>query len=288
MNATELISQWKEQGQTLEVSGANTYIWRMGTGEAVVCIHGVPASGFLYRKVLPELAQLGYQGITLDLPGLGLADRPSDFDYSWSGLSAWFVDALNAAGIQKFHLVVHDVGGPIGFDIIRRIPDRIKSLTVLNTVVNVSTFHRPWSMEPFAWPMIGKLWLQSARTPLFYMLLKMQGMNRISLAEANAYGKLLLGQDHGAAFLKMMRGFERTVEFELGIKSALAARKFPAQVIWSKQDPALRLNKYVPDLLEILQLDHYETVRGKHFLQEDSFKDIAQLIAKIAQSSTYT
>jgi haloalkane dehalogenase len=283
MNAPQLISHWKQQGQLLEVAGANTYIWRKGEGEAVVCVHGVPASGFLYRKVLPELAQRGFQGVTLDLPGLGLADRPIDFDYSWSGLSAWYVDALNAAGIQDFHLVVHDVGGPIGFDIIRRIPERIKSLTVLNTVINVSTFHRPWSMEPFAWPVVGKLWLQSARTPLFYMLLKMQGMHHISLAEANAYGQLLLGKDNGAAFLKIMRGFERTSQFELGIKDALAARKFPAQLIWSRQDPALKFEKYVPDLLKSLNLELYETVNGKHFLQEDAYVEIAQFIAKLAQ-----
>src|ERR1700730_2358947 len=42
----------------------------------------------------------------------------------------------NAAGIENFHLVVHDIGGPIGFDVIRRVPDRIKSLTVLNTLVD--------------------------------------------------------------------------------------------------------------------------------------------------------
>jgi hypothetical protein len=43
--------------------------------------------------------------------------------------------------------VVHDIGGPIGFDVIRRVPDRIKSLTVLNTLVDVSQGNVPVDVE---------------------------------------------------------------------------------------------------------------------------------------------
>jgi pimeloyl-ACP methyl ester carboxylesterase len=171
MNANRLIEEWRRQGRILEVEGANTVLWRMGQGETFICVHGVPTSGFLYRKLLPELA-CGLEGVTLDLPGLGLADRPADFDYSWSGFAAWYLKAIDAAGIRNFHLVVHDIGGPIGFDVIRRVPDRIKSLTVLNTLVNVSQFRRPWVMEPFAWPVVGRLWLQSARTRCFTFSIK--------------------------------------------------------------------------------------------------------------------
>ena len=111
MNATRLIEEWRRQGCVLEVEGANTVLWRMGQGETVICVHGVPTSGFLYRKLLPELASRGLEGVTLDLPGLGLAGRPADFDYSWSGLAAWYLKAIDAAGIRNFHLVVHDIGG---------------------------------------------------------------------------------------------------------------------------------------------------------------------------------
>src|ERR1700716_3846805 len=75
MNATRLVEEWRRQGRVLEVEGANTILWRMSQGETVICVHGVPTSGFLYRKLLPELASRGLEGITLDLPGLGLAGR---------------------------------------------------------------------------------------------------------------------------------------------------------------------------------------------------------------------
>ena len=45
--------------------------------EPVVCLHGVPTSSFLYRKVLAELGAHGLRGVAFDLPGLGLADRPA-------------------------------------------------------------------------------------------------------------------------------------------------------------------------------------------------------------------
>jgi haloalkane dehalogenase len=281
MNTTQLIEEWRRQGRVLEVEGANTVLWRMGQGETVICVHGVPTSGFLYRKLLPELASRGLEGVTLDLPGLGLAGRPADFDYSWSGLAAWYLKAIDAAGIIDFHLVVYDIGGPIGFDVIRRVPDRIKSLTVLNTLVYASQFQRPWVMEPFAWPVIGRLWLQSARTPMFYVLIKTHGTRNINRAEADAYGQLLLGPDSGRAFLRIVRSFERTPAFEQGIKAALKARKFPAQIIWGKDDPPLRMKKYASHLLKALDLESYEAVHGKHFLQEDSSRAIACLIARL-------
>jgi pimeloyl-ACP methyl ester carboxylesterase len=281
MSAARLIEEWRRQGRALEVEGANTVLWRMGRRDTVVCVHGVPTSGFLYRKLLPELASRGLEGVTLDLPGLGLADRPADFDYGWSGLATWYLKAIDAAGIKKFHLVVHDIGGPIGFDVIRRVPDRIKSLTVLNTLVDVSQFRRPWVMEPFAWPVVGRLWLQSARTPMFYVLNKTFGTRNINRAESAAYGRLLLRLDGGRAFLQIMRSYERTPAFEQGIKAALKARKFPAQIIWSRDDPALKIKIFATHLLKALDLESYEAVYGRHFLQEDSSPAIASSIARL-------
>jgi len=77
----------------------------------------------IYRKVLPELAARGLRGVAFDFPGLGLAERPEAFDYSWSGLSGWTNGAIDALGLDRFHLVVHDVGGPVGFDLVARIPN---------------------------------------------------------------------------------------------------------------------------------------------------------------------
>lgn len=284
MSPQQIVADWEARGAALSVAGANTRIWREGSGDAVVCLHGVPASGFLYRKVLPAMAEQGLQGVTFDLPALGFADRPLDFDYSWTGLSEWTVAALDAAGIEDFHLVVHDIGGPIGFDVIRRIPERIRSLTVLNTLVHAASFRRPWVMEPFGYRGLGELWLQGLLTPMIIPLMRMIGVNAgPSNAEIRAYAELLARADRGKAFLRMMRSFERTAEFEQRIIAALQARRFPAQVAWGAQDPALKMQHYAPALCEVLGLDDWHRLPGKHFVQEDSPVLIAELVAKQAR-----
>ena len=286
MSVQQLVNNWSERGETLQVPKASTRIWREGEGEPVVCLHGVPASGFIYRKVLPALAARGMQGVTLDFPGLGFADRPEQFDYSWSGLARWTVDALDAANLGEFHLVVHDVGGPVGFDVIRRIPKRVRSLTVLNTIARVASFRRPLVMEPFAYRGIGWLWLQGMRTPMIIALLRTVGMHDgPTNDELRAYGALLFREDGARAFLKIMRSFERTDEFETGIVTALKNMTVPAQVIWGAQDPALKMKKYARPICEILGLPDWHRVRGKHFLQEDSPNEIAEHVANLVATT---
>lgn len=289
MSTATIISDWRDKGAQLAVARASTRIWRHGQGETVVCLHGVPSSAFLYRKLLPELSSRGIEGVAFDFPGLGFADRPSHFDYSWSGMSKWCVDAIDAAEIHHFHLVVHDIGGPIGFDIIRRIPDRVQSLTVLNSFIRVTKFHRPWVMEPFAYRGLGWLWLQGMRTPIILLLMRMIGVyEKATNEELRAYGALLFREDGGASFLKIMRSFERTQEYESRIIHALESRRFPAQVIWGKQDPALRIEKYAPELCRILKIKELHEVTGKHFLQEDSPEEIAEYVARLVAESEPT
>jgi len=163
-----------------------------GQGETIICVHGVPTCGFLYRKLLPELASRGLEGVTLDLPGLVLPIA-ADFDYSWSGFAAWYLKAIDAAGIRNFHLVVHDIGGPIGFDVIRRVPYRIKSLTVLNTLVDVSQFQRPWSWSLLAGRLSSALATIRADS-MFYVLIKTFGTAQHQESRGEAYGQLLLDQ----------------------------------------------------------------------------------------------
>lgn len=286
MSVQQLVNDWRDRGESLQVPNASTRIWREGSGEPVVCLHGVPASGFIYRKVLPALAARGMQGVTFDFPGLGFADRPEQFDYSWSGLARWTVDALDAAKIDGFHLVVHDIGGPVGFDVMRRIPKRIRSLTVLNTIVRVASFQRPFVMEPFAHRGFGWFWLQGLRTPMIIALMRTVGMHDgPSNDEIRAYGALLMREDGGRAFLKIMRSFERTEQFENGIVTALKTMTVPAQVIWGAQDTALAMKKYAPPVCEVLGLPNWHKVRGKHFLQEDSPNEIAEHIANLVATT---
>ena len=282
--ADEIVGDWAARGRRLDVAGAATTVWEEGSGDPVVCLHGVPSSSFLYRKVLPELAARGCRGIAFDLPGLGLAQRPRDFDYSWSGLGAWVVRAAGALALDRFHLVVHDIGGPVGFDAVARAPQQIASLTVLNTMVRVASFRRPWSMEPFARRGIGELYLRALHPLGFERLMRRQGVaTDVPAAELRAYVPLLKRGDGGRAFLRIMRGFELTQAFEQRTLRALAERAFPAQVLWGAQDPALRIERHGEDVRQALAVDEIVRLPGKHFVQEDQPAAIAEHAARIAR-----
>ena len=97
-------------GRRFNVAGINSFVREQGSGETVVLMHGLPTSSFLYRKVIPRLAEQGFRALCFDLPGLGLADRSVDIDYSIRGLSEFTAEAIDALGIDEYHLVVHDAG----------------------------------------------------------------------------------------------------------------------------------------------------------------------------------
>lgn len=285
MSSGEVIARHRDAGRCFAAGGIESFVREQGDGETVVCVHGVPASCFLYRKVIAELANRGLRGVAFDLPGLGLANRPVDFDYTWTGLGRFCVEAVDALGLDRFHLVVHDIGGPVGFELAASVPDRIASLTVLNTLVEVDTFRRPWSMEPFARVGVGEVYLRTLSKPAFRVLMRLQGiedMGAITRAELDAYVDLLREGDGGRAFLRIMRGFERTVEKRRLYKSVLHDRPYPVQIVWGARDPALKLSVHGEIARLAAGLEQIHTLPAKHFLQEDQAPALAEYIARIA------
>ncbi len=283
----QLLADHRASGRFFSAGGIGSFALDAGPPDAepVLCVHGVPASAFLYRKLVPELAERGLRGVAVDLPGLGLAERPADADYSWSGLGRWLGAAVDALGLDRFHLVVHDIGGPVGLELAAADPGRVRSLTLLNTIVAVETFRRPWMMEPFARRGVGEAWLASVRLPgMFYALMRYAGVSRhVSASEIACYVQLLLGTDGGSAFLKIMRGFERTAENQRRYLSAVRSTPYPVQIIWGTRDPALPWRHYGVQAQLAAQVDDPILLPAKHFLQEDCAPPIADAVARIAR-----
>jgi pimeloyl-ACP methyl ester carboxylesterase len=270
-------------------AGTGSVVLDRGDADAppVVCVHGVPTSSYLWRKVVGELAGRGLRGLAFDLPGLGFADRPEEFDYTWTGLGRFAAAAVDALGLEDFHLVVHDVGGPVGFELVAAMPDRVRSLTILDTVVAVEHFTRPAVMEPFAHRGVGELWVASMRTPLFPPLMRAIGIaqqDQVRDAELAAYVPLLRGDDGGRAFLKIMRGFQRTREKGQLYRSVVSDERRARQVLWGRRDPALRVGRPGREVAAIAGVE-LQTVDGKHFLQEDNAPAIADAVAALVRQA---
>jgi len=280
-DVAQLIEIHAAAGRRFDAGGVRSFVREQGEGPDVVLLHGVPASSFLYRKVLPRLADQGVRATAFDFPGLGLADRPESFDYSWSGLARWLGEAIDALGLDRVHLVVHDIGGPIGCEWAIRNRDRVLSLTVLNTLLDPATFHRPWSMHPFSIRLIGELWLAMLRPWPFQRIFYLQGVkdkSKVSPHDVQAYYVLLKRNDGGRAFLKIMRGFELTEEKDRFLASGLAERSYPTRLIWGKDDPALGLD-HLARVQRVLGIEDATLLPARHFLQEDQFVPLDDAIA---------
>jgi len=274
-------------GRPFDAAGIRSFVREEGSGEPVVCVHGVPMSCFLYRRLLPELAARGLRGVAFDLPGLGFADRGPALDYTWTGLGRFAHAAVDALGLERFHLVVHDVGGPVGFELAAAAPERVLSLTVLNTIIEADTFKRPWMMEPFAIRGVRFAWLRTMTRPTWRALYHYAGVRNhraVPRAEVNAHLELLKRVDGGRSFLRVMRGFERTVE-KRDLYASVLSGPYPVQLVWGEHDPLLKLAVQGEQARRAAGLDEIHTVPAKHFLPEDQAPAIAERVAGLAASA---
>ena len=279
----EEIARHDAAGRRFEAGGTRSFVRTDGEGDPVVLMHGIPVSSYLYRKVLPLLAERGLQGVAFDLPGLGLAEKRPDFDYTWSGLGRWTGAAIDALGLDRCHLVLHDIGGPIGLEWALRNRDRVRSLTVLDTMVDVGSFRRVWTMALAAPPVVGPAWVATTRPPAARWLFYLQGIaDRAATPghEVDAHIALLHRDGGGRSFRRVVRGFERTAEKERFYLDGLREAGWPATILWGERDPALGPDRRraVEDALDIKA----RLVPAKHFLQEDQAPAVADAIASVA------
>ena len=82
----------------------------------VVLLHGFPTSSYMFRDLVPALADR-YRVIAPDHLGFGLSDAPpvSEFDYTFDGLAALTAGLLRGLGIDRYAMYVQDYGAPIGW-----------------------------------------------------------------------------------------------------------------------------------------------------------------------------
>ena len=284
-SVAQVIDDHKASGKYITVEGVKTFVLDWGEGEPVFCIHGVPTSSYLYRKVLKELVKKGYRGVAIDLPGLGLSDRPEDFDYSFPNFSRFCAQAAEELGLERYHLVIHDIGGPIGFALAAQNREKILSLTILNTWIDVDKFKKPLPMRPYEKPVLGETQLAAtthATWRLMFSGLGASDTDKIPKEEIDAYVDLLKREDGGKAFLKIMRSFEDSITFRELCHQAVQDVPYPVQAVWGAEDPALDYERYGEEIKQVANLKEVHKLPAKHFLQEDQWEAVANHIAAIA------
>jgi haloalkane dehalogenase len=103
-------------------------------GHPLVLLHGQPSWSYLYREMIPELAEAGLRVLAPDLVGFGRSDKPAEpSDYSYERHVGWINDWLVMIDPNPATLFVHDWGGFIGLRVLARQPERFERAIVSNS-----------------------------------------------------------------------------------------------------------------------------------------------------------
>ena len=109
---------WYKNGQTKIIKTHPVFFKRDGAGEALICIHGFPSSSWDFEKIWPSLVQ-NFDVIAHDLIGLGRSSKPNQ-ELSIA-LQADIIEGLILElGIQKAHILAHDLGDTIAQELLAR------------------------------------------------------------------------------------------------------------------------------------------------------------------------
>lgn len=100
--------------------------------EAVLMLHGNPTWSFFYRELVRALAP-DCRCVVPDHVGMGLSDKPADYEYRLARRIADVAALVDALGLRRVHLVAHDWGGAIGCGWAVEEPGRVGRIALLNT-----------------------------------------------------------------------------------------------------------------------------------------------------------
>lgn len=117
--------------------------------------HGNPTWSFYYRNLILGLRDR-FRCIALDHIGCGLSDKPQSYTYRLSDHIENAVRLVEHLNLQRFHIVVHDWGGPIGLGLATRMPEKVGSLVILNTAAFPAT-EMPLPLKICRLPLLGAI-----------------------------------------------------------------------------------------------------------------------------------
>ena len=117
-----------------ELGEATLHYVTAGAGAPVVLLHGWPQTWYMWRKVIPALAER-YRVIAPDLRGLGDSSRPAG-GYDKLTIARDIGElVLDHLDLDAVHLVGHDWGGPVAFALAAARPDRVARLALLDVPI---------------------------------------------------------------------------------------------------------------------------------------------------------
>jgi pimeloyl-ACP methyl ester carboxylesterase len=232
----------------VQVPGARLHVAEAGAGPPVLLLHGWPQHWWIWRKVIPALAE-DHRLICPDLRGFGWSEAPQG-PYEITELAADMVALLDALELDQVDLVGHDWGGYAGFLLCLDVPERIRHYLALGIV-------HPWFEPPkpspaalqrtayqflLASPFVGESVLRFL--PGFVKLALRRGAHpdmRWSEEELDCYAESFRSRDHALASSHVYRSF-LTRELPRLKKGHYRSRRssVPTRILAGEADPVIR------------------------------------------------
>ena len=273
------------------VNGKQMAYHEAGEGEAVVFLHGNPTSSYLWRNVIPHLEGLG-RCIAPDLIGMGDSDKIPGSEYRFVDHAAHLEAFLHALEVQdRVVLVLHDWGSGLGFDWARR------HRAAVNGVVYMEAIVRPVTWEE--WPETARPIFEAMRSPageeiileknvFIERILPASIVRTLTDEEMNEYRRPYLnpGEDR-----RPMLTWPREIpingepadvhqivsRYSRWLSTSLVSKLF------INADPGIILTGPQREFCKTWPTQEEVTVRGLHFIQEDSPHEIGEAIARFVR-----
>ena len=259
----------------------------VGVGDPIALLHGNPTSSYLWRNVIPELDGVG-RCLAPDLIGMGRSGKAAGGRYRLADharyLDAWF----EALDLSRVTLVVHDWGSALGFDWARRHPDRVKAIVYMEAIV------RPLSWV--GWPEAARKMFQALRSPAGEELILAKNAFVERILPASVLRELAPEEmeRYREPFREPGEGRRPTLTWPREIpidgepadvtalvqQYAVWLSGSPLPKLFVNADPGAILVGGQREFCRAWPNQQEVTVRGNHFLQEDSPVEIGQAIAR--------
>lgn len=268
-----------DSGERLRIAGLDTWVVRAGPrgGTPVVFLHGIPTSAYLYREVIQAMHE-EHDCIAFDWPGYGSSEKPKDGVYTHRARADHLKALVDALGLDRIRLVIHDVGGPAGLLYAMENPERVEKLVILNTTVYKRDYRPPLPAVAQFVPV-----LRAVTRPLFtkqaFEHFFKQGLarpKRMPKSVLDNHWRLAKSDGGKTAILDTWAQFSDGAESVRVIRARMKTFPSPVLVLFGAEDPFLpppnaeRFAKEFPRAT--LQL-----LPGVgHFVQEDAPEEVAE------------
>jgi haloalkane dehalogenase len=267
------------QPHYLDQDGLRMHYLDEGEGDPVLLLHGEPTWSFLYRKLIPPLADVA-RCVAPDYFGFGRSDKPTE--RGWYSYERHVVSIARLAehlDLRRITLVVQDWGGPVGFRFAVENPERVARIVVMNTGIGARAPSDEW------------LRFQSFMRRVGTEIVAGQ-LVRLSLVQPTT-DEIIAAYDAPFPVPESRIGIVQFPELVatssehpsapamLVVRERLRELDRPALVLFSDSDPIFtrRAAEVMADLLPNAELDPPVEGAG-HFLQEDRGELLGRRIAE--------